>query len=109
MVYSAKDNDGFLTKAGIEAMRSELAHDIFRQDFVQIYEGQNLARSSLKEKAAERMCLLADSMLQGVCENPIIGRNCSSFPDVSKIPEEKGIWLSESGCKTAGWYRSDRG
>ena len=25
MVYSAKDNDGFLTKAGIEAMRSELA------------------------------------------------------------------------------------
>ncbi len=66
MVYSAKDNDGFLTKAGIEAMRSELAHDIFRQDFAQIYEGQNLARSSLKEKAAERMCLLADSMLQGV-------------------------------------------
>ena len=60
MVYSAKDNDGFLTKAGIEAMRSELAHDIFRQDFAQIYEGQNLARSSLKEKAAERMCLLAD-------------------------------------------------
>ena len=53
MVYSAKDNDGFLTKAGIEAMRSELAHDIFRQDFAQIYEGQNLARSSLKEKAAD--------------------------------------------------------
>ena len=73
MVYSAKDNDGFLTKAGIEAMRSELAHDIFRQDFAQIYEGQNLARSSLKEKAAERMCLLADGMLQGVCESPIIG------------------------------------
>ena len=73
MVYSAKDNDGYLTKAGIEAMRSELAHDIFRQDFAQIYEGQNLARNSLKEKAAERMCLLTEEMMQGVCENPAVG------------------------------------
>ena len=86
MVYSAKDNDGFLTKAGIEAMRSELAHDIFRQEFVQIYEGQNLARKELKEKAAERMCLLADEMLQGVCENvamwrcaELAPRHCSSI------------------------------
>jgi len=38
MVYSAKDNDGFLTEPAIEAMRSELAHDIFRQDFAHIYE-----------------------------------------------------------------------
>ncbi|MVB13063.1 MobL relaxases [Caprobacter fermentans] len=36
MVYSAKDNGGFLTEPAIEAMRSELAHDIFRQDFAHI-------------------------------------------------------------------------
>ena len=38
MVYSAKDNDGYLMEKSIEAMRSELAHDIFRQDFAHIYE-----------------------------------------------------------------------
>ncbi len=92
MVYSAKDNDGFLTKAGIEAMRSELAHDIFRQDFAQIYEGQNLARSSLKEKAAERMCLLADGMLQGVCESPIIGEKLQQFSGRLKNTEEKKVY-----------------
>ena len=48
MVYSAKDNEGYLTKQSMEAMRSELAHDIFRQDFANIYEGQNQARSALK-------------------------------------------------------------
>lgn len=48
MVYSAKDNDGYLTKQSIEAMRSELAHDIFRQDFANIYEEQNQARVDLK-------------------------------------------------------------
>ena len=28
LVYSAKDHDGFLTEPAIEAMRTELAHDI---------------------------------------------------------------------------------
>ena len=98
MVYSAKDNDGFLTKAGIEAMRSELAHDIFRQDFAQIYEGQNLARSSLKEKAAERMCLLADGMLQGVCENPIIRE---------KLQQLSGHLKNTGGKKVYGYLKAD--
>ncbi len=98
MVYSAKDNDGFLTKAGIEAMRSELAHDIFRQDFAQIYVGQNLARSSLKEKAAERMCLLADGMLQGVCENPVIGE---------KLQQLSGRLKNIGGKKVYGYLKAD--
>lgn len=98
MVYSAKDNDGFLTKAGIEAMRSELAHDIFRQDFAQIYEGQNLARSSLKEKAAERMCLLTDGMLQGVCENPVIGE---------KLQQLSGRLKNTRGKKVYGYLKAD--
>ena len=53
MVYSAKDNDGYLTKQSIEAMRSELAHDIFRQDFANLYEEQNQARTALKSGAED--------------------------------------------------------
>ena len=53
MVYSAKDNDGYLTKQSIEAMRSELAHDIFRQDFANLYEEQNQARATLKSGAED--------------------------------------------------------
>ncbi|HJB16815.1 MAG TPA: SEL1-like repeat protein [Candidatus Blautia excrementipullorum] len=53
MVYSAKDNDGYLTEKSIEAMRSELAHDIFRQDYANIYEGQNEARADLKSGMGE--------------------------------------------------------
>ena len=53
MVYSAKDNDGYLTGQSIEAMRSELAHDIFRQDFAQIYEAQDRARADLKSGTAD--------------------------------------------------------
>lgn len=53
LVYSAKDNDGYLTKESIEAMRSELAHDIFRQDFAHIYEAQNRSRADLKTGTAD--------------------------------------------------------
>ena len=92
MVYSAKDNDGYLTKAGIEAMRSELAHDIFRQDFAQIYEGQNLARNSLKEKTAERMCLLTKEMMQGVCENSAIGEKLLQLSERLKHTRGKKVY-----------------
>ncbi len=72
MVYSAKDNDGFLTEPAIEAMRSELAHDIFRQDFAHIYEHQNQARSQLKQGAAEVTAELLSQVTDGICENKTI-------------------------------------
>ena len=72
MVYSAKDNDGFLTEPAIEAMRSELAHDIFRQDFAHIYEHQNEACSQLKQGAADVMAELLSQVQDHTCENKAI-------------------------------------
>ena len=62
MVYSAKDNDGYLTEKSIEAMRSELAHDIFRQDFAHIYEKQNQSRADLKKGAADTVQEMMDAL-----------------------------------------------
>ena len=74
MVYSAKDNDGYLTEKSIEAMRSELAHDIFRQDFAHIYEEQNQARAELKTGAADVMRELMDALQSGTLVSPEIER-----------------------------------
>lgn len=98
MVYSAKDNDGFLTEPSIEAMRSELAHDIFRQDFAHIYEQQNQSRSLLKQDAASIMQELIRQMQSSVCENKVI--------------EEKILLLSErlqntGGKKVYGYLKAD--
>lgn len=72
MVYSAKDNDGFLTEPSIEAMRSELAHDIFRQDFANIYEKQNQARAKLKAGAGDELRELLDALRSGTMASPRI-------------------------------------
>ena len=72
MVYSSKDNDGFLTEPSIEAMRSELAHDIFRQDFANVYEKQNLARVELKAGAGDALRELLDALRSGTMVSPQI-------------------------------------
>lgn len=74
MVYSAKDNDGYLTEKSIEAMRSELAHDIFRQDFAHIYEEQNRVRADLKSGAVAVMRELMDALQSGTLASPEIER-----------------------------------
>nr|WP_330391976.1 MobP3 family relaxase [Enterocloster clostridioformis] len=72
MVYSAKDNDGFLTEKSIEAMRSELAHDIFRQDFAHIYERQNQARADVKTGTADVLRELMEALRSGTLVSPEI-------------------------------------
>lgn len=72
MVYSTKDNDGYLTEKSIEAMRSELAHDIFRQDFAHIYEEQNQVRAELKAGAVEVMQELMDALRDRTMVSPEI-------------------------------------
>ena len=72
MVYSADPSEGYLSLKSIEAMRSELAHDIFRQDFAQIYEEQNVARKALKDEASEKLHQLTERLRYGVMDNPKI-------------------------------------
>lgn len=72
MVYSAKDNDGFLTEKSIEAMRSELSHDIFRQDFAHIYERQNQARADVKTGTADVLREMMEALRSGTLVSPEI-------------------------------------
>ena len=69
MVYSAKDHDGFLTEPAIEAMRTELAHDIFRQDFANLYGVQNAAREGLKKEAEQTVKRLIQEIQSETCQN----------------------------------------
>ncbi len=98
MVYSTKRNEGYLSKPSIEAMRSDLAHDIFRQDFANIYKQQNQIREQTKKAAADIMEELLSQIGTGVCENKVI--------------EEKILQLSKrlqntKGKKVYGYLKAD--
>ena len=48
LVYSTNPKQGFLTKAGIDKIRSAFANDIFHDDLQSIYQEQTLSRDELK-------------------------------------------------------------
>lgn len=98
MVYSVKDNDGYLTKRSIEAMRSELAHDIFRQDFAHIYEEQDQARGDLKSQAADVMRQMMDALCFGTTVNPMIEK---------KMVQLSGRLQNTGGKKVYGYLKRD--
>ena len=98
MVYSSKDNDGFLTEKSIEAMRSELAHDIFRQDFAHTYEQQNQARADLKTGAADVLQELMDALQLGTMVSPQIAEQMELLA---------GRLQNTSGKKVYGYLKRD--
>lgn len=49
LVYSTNPKQGFLTKAGIDKIRSAFANDIFHDDLQSIYQEQTVSRDELKE------------------------------------------------------------
>lgn len=98
MVYSAKDNDGYLTEKSIEAMRSELAHDIFRQDFANIYERQNQARVDLKSGMEE--------LLRGQLEALRHGMLASTEIEKMMVKLSKRL-QNTSGKKVYGYLKRD--
>ena len=55
MAYSIDPNEAYLTKKGIENIKSSLAKEIFRNDLLHIYRKQKDFRDSLRHESAARM------------------------------------------------------
>ena len=69
VVYSTNPSEGYLSPKGIETMRSTYAHDIFRQEFMSIYEKRTEQREQLKEQANKSLLFLLQQMQSGICHN----------------------------------------
>lgn len=72
IVYSVNHREGYLTKSGIEKIRSSLATEIFQQDLLQIYTEQTLQRGALTEQSREALRDILMKMQSGACDNPVM-------------------------------------
>lgn len=70
IAYSTKPGKGFLTKQGMEKIRSALAQEIFRQDLVSVYERQTAHRDELRRVSREKVTGLVQQISGGACEKP---------------------------------------
>lgn len=72
--YCAGGKSGFLSRHGIEQIKSELANEIFRQDMIEIYQLQTMRRDELTAQSRERMKSLIEEMESGTLENQRIAQ-----------------------------------
>lgn len=69
IAYSTNPKEGFLTKQGMEKIRSALAQEIFCQDLVSVYERQTTHRDELRKVSREEVAGLVQQISGGACEN----------------------------------------
>ena len=72
VVYSANPKEGYLTKKGIEKIRSSFANDIYRGELQNLYSEQTVIRNKLRSDAENVMKNLLSELQNGKIENPQI-------------------------------------
>ncbi|RJQ25122.1 sel1 repeat family protein [Candidatus Parcubacteria bacterium] len=70
--YSTNPSEGYLTKKGIEKMKSGLVKYIFKNEMQEIYEQQTQRRDQLKNESRDVLLKLIQEMKSGTVENPKI-------------------------------------
>ena len=69
LVYSTNPKQGFLTKQGIDKIRSVFANDIFYDDLQSIYQKQTIRRDELKAESKKYVENLLKEITEGDFEN----------------------------------------
>lgn len=98
MAWSVKPGQAYLSKDGIERIKSELTNDIFKMEMLHTYEQKSVSRDELVHQAREKMKTLAQEMRKGVCSSPEIEQLMVTLS--SQLETDKGK-------KVYGYLRKD--
>ena len=70
VVYSANPHEGYLTKSGIERIRSAFANDIYHDELQNLYQHQTRVRDNLRSEAESVMKNLLSELHNSSSGNP---------------------------------------
>jgi hypothetical protein len=100
MAYSIKPTEPYLTKKGIETIKSTLAQEIFRQDLLQIYQKQTDLRDELRQESRDRIRSIVDEINHGSFDNPQMQTMLVQLADrLSKAQGKKQYGYLNAGTK----------
>lgn len=92
LCYSTESNEGFLTKKGIEQMKSGLVKNIFKGELQEIYAQQTERRDQLKRESSEALLKLIGEMKTGHAQNPKIEALFLELSDKLKHSSRKKVY-----------------
>ena len=70
MAWSVKTNQAYLSKDGIQQIKSTLTNQIFRQELLHVYEQKTVSRDQLVQEARQAMRELVQQMRTRICDHP---------------------------------------
>ena len=70
MAWSVKPNQAYLSKDGIQQIKSTLTNQIFRQELLHVYEQKSKSRDELVAEARKAMLELVKAMREMTCIHP---------------------------------------
>ena len=70
IAYSTVESEGYLTKQGVQKLRSAFAKDIFAQDLLCIYEKQTEHRNRLRSESRDVLAEIVSQINAGGYSNP---------------------------------------
>lgn len=98
IAYSIVPSEGYLTKKGVNNLRSSFAKDIFAQDLLCVYEQQTEHRDALKVESQKLMAEMIEKINTGTYDNPAVETLLVKLADrLSKT----------SGKKVYGYLKAD--
>ena len=74
VLFSTDPKEGYLTKQGIEQVKSAFGRRIFEQDLLHVYEQKTEYRNTLGRDAEQAMAELTADLEHGHCENKVLER-----------------------------------
>lgn len=98
IVYSTNPKQGYLSREGIDKIRSAFANDIFHDDLQSIYQEQTLSRDELKSISQEQVYQMVMQIQQSEFHNPQLEKL------VKKLHEQL---QTVSGKKVYGYLPQD--
>ena len=88
IIYSDVPSEGFLSKAGVQKLRSSFARDVFAEDLTNVYSQQTEHRDEFRAKSRELIAEIVSDINRNVYDNPKV--------------EELLLQLAIRLCKTSG-------
>ena len=98
ILYSTDKSYGYLSKEGVQNLRSTLGKEIFAQDLITKYQEQKAHRDSLRTESKDLVARIIAQINEGNFDNPVLE---SKLLELSKILSETG------GKKVYGYLDAD--
>jgi len=98
IAYSSQEQEGYLTKQGVNNLRRSLANDIFAQDLLCLFEKQTEYRDELRKESRVRIEEIIAELKQGIYDNPKVEELLLQLADRLS---------NTSGKKVYGYLKAD--